>query len=106
MKTSLLLAAGIIAAALPALALATDVTVSQSDKQFDTAAIDVRVGDRIAFRNDDKVSHNVHSSTTRHRFNLGLQKPGEAAVLEVTDAGSFEVRCAIHPKMKLTVTAR
>jgi plastocyanin len=31
------------------------------------------------------------------------QSPGETAVVTFTTAGSFEVRCHIHPKMHLHV---
>lgn len=102
MKRMLLTILGGLLAAGPA--LAADVVVVQQDKLFDRAAVAVKVGDRLVFRNDDNTAHNVHSATNDHRFDLGLQKPGESATLTVDTPGSFSARCAIHPKMKLEVS--
>ena len=97
----------VLAAALaPSAALAGDIEIGQKNKQFSSQAVTASVGDTIVFKNDDSVAHNVHSSTNGHRFNLGLQKPGDSARLELSEDGTIEIRCAVHPKMKMTVTVK
>ena len=49
--------------------------------------------------NDDTVAHNILISEIR--YNSGLQKPGKSADLVLDEAGTFKVRCGIHPKMKM-----
>lgn len=93
-------------ALVPSVASAGDIEVGQKNKQFSSQAVTASVGDTIVFKNDDGVAHNVHSTTNGHRFNLGLQKPGESARLELSDDGTIAIRCAVHPKMKMTVTVK
>ena len=100
-----------ILVALPCLiyagsAQATDVVITQKDKAFDKSEIAARVGDKLVFRNADSTAHNVHSASSDHRFDLGLQKPGDTATLPLDKDGTFLVRCAIHPKMKMEVSVK
>jgi len=85
---------------------AAEIEVSQSNKQFSTEAVTAAVGELLLFSNQDNVAHNVHSTREGHHFNLGLQKPGESARLELAADGTIAIRCAVHPKMKLTVTVK
>ena len=104
MKYAYAIALGAVLAASGA--SAADIDVGQANKQFSTQAVAASVGDVIVFKNDDSVAHNVHSSTKGHRFNLGLQRPGESARLELSEDGTIAIRCAVHPKMKMTITVR
>jgi plastocyanin len=79
-------------------------TISQKDKAFSAAQIEVKVGDSIEFQNDDDVSHNVFSVSKSDPFNTKVQKPGSSAAVTFANEGLIEVRCAIHPNMKLLVT--
>ena len=78
-------------------------TVSQSGKKFDKKEITIAVGDSVVFTNDDQVSHNVYSRTKGHEFDLKVQKPRASNTVTFDNPGVVKVRCAIHPKMKLTV---
>ncbi len=96
-------------AAFPVLALAVTASaaghlVSQKDKQFQPGDIRVRAGETVVFRNDDSVTHNVMAAGGADRFNLGAQKPGDSAEVTFAEPGQVPVICAIHPKMKMTVT--
>ncbi len=85
---------------------AAEVVVSQKDKQFSTESLTIKAGDTVVFQNDDDTSHNVFSSTEGNKFNLGIQKKdGDTKkVTHTFDApGEVEIRCAIHPKMKLNI---
>ncbi len=84
-----------------ATAQAESVTVSQMDKKFDPETVKAKVGDTLVFLNNDKVAHNILIS--KMRYNSGLQKPGKSAELTLDEAGTYEVRCGIHPKMKMTL---
>lgn len=87
-------------------ALGAEHSVSQKDKIFAPETLNVKVGDTVTFVNDDTVAHNVFSKAEGHAFNLKIQKPGERSSTKMEKEGSFEARCAIHPKMvvKITVT--
>ena len=87
-------------------ASAKDHAVSQKGKAFAVEEITVAAGDAVTFKNDDETSHNVFSSTEGAKFNLGIQKPGLESSQKFATAGTFEVRCAIHPKMKLKVVVK
>ena len=88
-----------------AVALAsTSHTVGQAGKKFSEDSLNVAVGDTVVFKNDDGVKHNI--VIAKLRFNSGMQEPGEDAELSVDEAGTFNVRCGLHPKMKMTITAQ
>ena len=79
------------------------VTVSQKEKTFAPAEASVRVGQTVEIVNDDTTVHNAYCQSGDFKFNSGPQQPGSRAKLVFTAPGAYEVRCAIHPKMKLTV---
>jgi plastocyanin len=90
---------------LPALALAAEPTVGQKDKQFSEAALKIKAGQAVKFVNDDTVAHNITIKSPDGASNLGLQKPGAELSHSFEKIGEYEVRCGIHPKMKMAVTA-
>jgi plastocyanin len=98
-------------ALLPLLALAGDVlaqalhVVNERDKAFDRETIAIRAGDSITFVNQDDFVHNIYSRTPGHQFDMGARAPGQADTVRFARPGTVEIRCAIHPKMRLTVTA-
>jgi plastocyanin len=77
--------------------------IGQKNKTFSENQITVRVGDKVVFKNDDAVTHNVFSSTPGHQFNSKSQPPGTETAVSFDREGTVAVRCAIHPTMKLTV---
>jgi plastocyanin len=105
MRIALTIAALTLAVA-PALAGAAEVGVSQKDKAFSSETLAVKAGDTVRFNNDDEVAHNVLIKGPSGDKNSGTQKPGEAVRYTFEKAGEHEVRCGIHPKMKLTVTVQ
>jgi plastocyanin len=82
----------------------TGIIVSQKDKIFAPGSIEVKVGQPIEIHNDDATVHNAYCSGDDFKYNSGPQQPGTRSRFAFTKAGEYEVRCAIHPKMKLTVT--
>jgi plastocyanin len=89
-----------------ALASSTSHDVAQRDHKFSVASLEIQAGDTVAFGNDDKIRHNVMTSAGPERFNLGVYGPGERREHRFVKAGRYEVRCGIHPRMKLAVTVR
>ena len=59
-------------------AFAAEKTVTQKGKVFSETEIAIKVGDTITFVNDDNVFHNVLSTHSENKFNLGSLKPGRA----------------------------
>lgn len=87
-------------------AVAAEYTVTQKGKKFSPGTLDIKIGDTVKFVNDDKRRHNVYSRTEGHEFNVRKQKPGEANSRKFDKAGKIAVKCAIHPKMRLTINVR
>ena len=80
--------------------------VEQKGRDFSTREITIRRGDKIEFCNSDDVTHNVFSRSAANAFNIKTQMPGSSSIVEFKDEGVTEVRCAIHPTMKLIVTVK
>lgn len=94
----------ITAVTLFGLPVSADQTVYQKGKVFSEKAVTVKTGEKVLFVNDDAVAHNVYANIKGTKLDLGLQKPGEKGEISFDKPGRYRVRCAIHPKMKLTVT--
>lgn len=103
MRTTAIIIAAQLAFA--AAASAEEVTVGQAGKAFNPSDLQVKVGDSVKFNNDDTVAHAVLVKGP-HETNLGQMKPGDAKSVSFDQAGTYDVKCAIHPKMKLTITAQ
>jgi signal transduction histidine kinase/HAMP domain-containing protein len=87
-------------------ASATDVPISQQGRRFAPGEITIAVGDTLVIHNDDEFDHHVQIPDTRMKFDSGENPIGQTVKVKFPVAGTFDVGCAIHPKMKLTVTVR
>lgn len=85
------------------IAEAGELTIAQEGKAFSEKEVNITVGDSINFVNNDKKTHNVYSRSKGHKFDIGAQRPGTSASHMFIAPGKVKVRCAIHPRMKLTV---
>lgn len=94
---------GLSACVLVAFAAGPSHVVVQKDKAFSTAELKVKPGDTVVFKNEDDVVHNVFSQSPGFEFNSKSQAPGAETSASFDKAGVVEVRCAIHPKMKMTI---
>lgn len=83
----------------PSLAMA-DQTIVQKNRRFAPGEVTIRRGESLTFTNDDEFIHQVYVDGL---FDSEEKAPGEDLTQVFTNAGTFEVRCHIHPKMKLTV---
>jgi len=85
---------------------AAEVAIIQQDRTFSKSEVTLHPGDTILFKNSDEVSHNVFSVTPGLEFDLRRQAPGGASSVPFPKEGVAEVRCSMHPKMKLIVTVK
>ena len=77
--------------------------IRQEDRAFSQTEITIKPGDKLVFTNADMVTHNVFSKSTVNAFDIRVQKPGETTTIQFKQEGDTEVRCAIHPHMKIIV---
>jgi plastocyanin len=105
MKSILRIAAAAVAT-LVIPALAEEHLVTQKDRSFSQTEISIKPGESIIFKNADTVTHNVFSVSPGMEFDIRRQAPGASSTVVFSKEGAAEVRCSIHPKMKLIVTVK
>ncbi len=96
-------AKALFALAFTALAAhAGEVTVDQIKEKFDREGLTMKTGDTVTFTNSDPVKHNLTVVTPdEDSKDLGMEQPGAKVSYTPTKAGVYDVRCSIHPKMKM-----
>ena len=82
---------------------ATIHTVSQKGRNFSLREIVIASGDSIRFTNDDEFLHQIYVDSKDLTFDSAEQRPGQAIDVNFPQAGTFPVRCHIHPKMLISV---
>lgn len=106
-KELLSIAGALIVLSISATALAAKViTVVQRDRKFQTDMVDIAAGDTVRFTNEDPFIHQLYARSSTFSFSSEGQPQGEALSVPFPVAGTFEVRCQIHPKMLVTVNVR
>ena len=75
-------------------------TVAQSGRAFHPGEVTINRGESLTFTNNDAFIHQIYVVGL---FDSDEKAPGENLTESFTQAGTFEVRCHIHPKMKLVV---
>ena len=82
---------------------AEEFEVGQHNKKFSTSQLQVKVGDTIHFTNQDSFFHNIYSLSETQAFDLGSYPKGQHRSITAKKAGAIDVKCAIHPHMKMTI---
>ena len=85
------------------IACATEHVVTQDDKQFSEIFLKIEHDDVIRFVNLDNVEHKL---TFTHRKLSSLETevmPGDSQAVVFSKPGVYDVKCDIHPHMKMTV---
>jgi plastocyanin len=79
-------------------------TIVQSGRAFHPNEITIVHGTTLDFVNQDEFIHQIYVDSPNFSYDSEEQEPG-AAPMHITfpAAGTFSVRCHIHPKMLLTV---
>lgn len=100
-----LVAAGIVVLGTGVvLALPNVAEVDQRGLRFLVSEATVSRGGVVLFHNSDDVIHNIMAIDAEDvPEDFGLQQPGETIRVEFHRRGDFQVRCSIHPRMKMTV---
>jgi len=77
------------------------VEVQMKDFQFLPASIDVKVGQKISWRNEDTAEHDA----TSEKSGLETELIGQGETIDFTPekAGTIEYVCSIHPNMTGTI---
>jgi plastocyanin len=95
---------GLCLATLSATAFAaTGTVISQQGRVFAPGEVDIKVGTTLRIDNDDQVLHHVYIESPSLNYDSGEQPPGKTIQIKFDRAGTYVARCAIHPKMRLTV---
>lgn len=81
-------------------AFAEDHVIAQSGRAFHPGEITIAKGDSLTFTNEDDFIHQVYVADL---FDSDEKAPAERLTETFPGVGTFEVRCHIHPKMKLVV---
>ena len=91
----------LLSLALPVAAFADGgSTIIQKNRRFSVAEITIRSGESLIFTNNDEFIHQIYADGL---FDSAERAPGQNISEDFPRAGTFEVRCHIHPKMKLVV---
>ncbi|HEY2834940.1 MAG TPA: hypothetical protein VGI89_00130 [Rhizomicrobium sp.] len=75
-------------------------TVVQQGRAFRPGEVTINRGEALTFTNNDEFIHQVYVVGL---FDSDEKAPGQNLTESFPDSGTFEVRCHIHPKMKLVV---
>ena len=100
---------GFMAGALVGLSTAASLSasgylVSQKGREFTPKEVTLARGEGLTVVNDDAdLRHHAYISSEKFSFDSGDQEPGSKTNIVFPVSGTFEVLCAIHPKMKLVV---
>jgi plastocyanin len=100
MKAPFLAAFGLVLAICPA---AADAVVTQKSRAFRPTDVTVNRGETVTFTNDDSYIHQIY---VEGLFDSDEKAPGENLNETFPRSGSFQVRCHIHPTMRMTVHVR
>jgi len=98
------LAQCLVPAAALAVAEGGSIDIAQRGIRFSQTSLEIRPGETVRYHNQDDVTHNLMVlGPDGDPEDEGLQRPGATVSKTFTETGTFEVRCAIHPKMKMVV---
>lgn len=95
--------------AFPAGVLAQSVTddvltISQKRRKYAPGAVTIKPGDTVRIVNDDIFLHHAFVDHKALQYDSGSMEEGETRDIQFSDPGTYQVRCAIHPRMRLDVT--
>jgi plastocyanin len=83
---------------------ASELVIGQKGRLFSPGTVTIQAGESLVFQNDDAVSHHVYSSTKGQEFDLETVGPGKRMSRTFSKKGRVDVRCGLHPGMRLVVS--
>lgn len=72
------------------------------DFKYVPEGVEVRVGAKLTFVNDDAAPHTATDTATK-AFDTGTLDKGDSKAVTLTKAGTFTYICELHPFMKGTI---
>lgn len=78
-------------------------TVVQNERAFHPGEITITHGTTLNVANQDEFIHQIYVDSPNFSYDSEEQSPGETFHIAFPQAGTFPVRCHIHPKMLLIV---
>ena len=106
MRCSALALAGAMALIAASASAQTSLTIVQMGRAFHPSEITIARGETLTFSNRDDFIHQIYIKSDSMTFDSNEQPPGQNVLLLFPAAGTFEVRCHIHPRMSLIVHAK
>ena len=88
---------------LATVSAAADAVVAQKSRTFRPTDVTINRGERVTFTNNDSYIHQIYVDGL---FDSDEKAPGENLNETFPRAGTFLVRCHIHPTMRMTVHVR
>ncbi len=80
--------------------------MDQRDMKFLPRVLPMLVGTTVDFSNNDKVWHNVFSTSEAKKFDLGLYPQGQSRSVTFDKAGVIRILCNVHPNMEAYVVVK
>jgi plastocyanin len=80
--------------------------IIQKRRSFGAPELAINTGDSLVFVNGDPYAHNVYSRAPKGWLDLGIQEEGDSMAVVFDTAGTFDIRCRIHPKMRMMVSVQ
>lgn len=80
------------------------ITISQKRRKYAPGAVTIKPGDTLRIVNDDIFLHHAFVDNETLQYDSGSMEEGETRDIQFSDPGTYQVRCAIHPRMRLDVT--
>ena len=83
--------------------------VDIADFKYAPVAISVKAGTTITWTNRDSAPHTATSGVSPNpdkTFDTDIITKGQSKKIKLSERGTFEYYCALHPFMKATVTVR
>jgi plastocyanin len=105
-KTSAYLLLATLLGSAAATAGAGIAMVSQKNRSFSLKNLQIMHGDHVKFLNEDTFTHQIFVHSPTMNYESDEQEPGTNVEIPFPTAGTFEVRCEIHPKMLLVVEVK
>jgi plastocyanin len=88
-------------------ALAAEKAVDQISLTFVPASVTINAGDTVRFTNSDRIAHNITIiSPDGTSSDKGMDAYRVGIVVKFPERGTFQVRCRIHPNMKMAVNVK
>jgi plastocyanin len=81
----------------------TPAVVHLKNTAFQPGDIQLKVGEKVTFENDDSIAHTV-TATQGAKFDSGTLNGGKSFEFTADKAGKISYVCAFHPGMAGTIT--